>query len=154
MISIWSMGDSALVARCQGHQSWVASVAFDPWRCDDRNYRFGSVGEDGRLCLWDFSVGMLHRPRAVSSILMRGGLRAQIRRNVYIDRVMLTHYSNLYTTEGPSLLDSRDCSGQRQAGRGSLISAPTPFREVTPRRKRLPTRSNLGRAFRCFPRCW
>ncbi len=66
LISIWSVADSALVARCQGHQSWVASVAFDPWRCDDRNYRFGSVGEDGRLCLWDFSVGMLHRPRAVS----------------------------------------------------------------------------------------
>ena len=65
MISIWSVADSALVARCQGHQSWVAAVAFDPWRCDDRNYRFGSVGEDGRLCLWDFGVAMLHRPRAV-----------------------------------------------------------------------------------------
>lgn len=66
LISIWSIADSGLVARCQGHQSWVSAVAFDPWRCDDRNYRFGSVGEDGRLCLWDFSVGMLHRPRAVS----------------------------------------------------------------------------------------
>lgn len=54
-----------LVARCQGHNSWVSAVAFDPWRCDDRNYRFGSVGEDARLLLWDFSVGMLHRPRAV-----------------------------------------------------------------------------------------
>ncbi|RDA91254.1 hypothetical protein CP533_0648 [Ophiocordyceps camponoti-saundersi (nom. inval.)] len=63
LISIWSLADSALVARCQGHQSWVAGLAFDPWRCDDRNYRFGSVGEDGRLCLWDFGVGMLHRPR-------------------------------------------------------------------------------------------
>lgn len=67
LISIWSLDESALVARCQGHQSWVAAVAFDPWRCDDRTYRFGSVGEDGRLCLWDFSVGMLHRPRAVST---------------------------------------------------------------------------------------
>ncbi|KAH7319762.1 WD40-repeat-containing domain protein [Stachybotrys elegans] len=66
LISIWSMADSALVARCQGHQSWVSSVAFDPWRCDDRNYRFGSVAEDGRLCLWDFSVGMLYRPKATS----------------------------------------------------------------------------------------
>jgi WD40 repeat protein len=65
LISIWSLSESALVARCQGHQSWVSAVAFDPWRCDERNYRFGSVGEDGRLCLWDFSVGMLHRPKAV-----------------------------------------------------------------------------------------
>ncbi|TQS31695.1 hypothetical protein Golomagni_08019, partial [Golovinomyces magnicellulatus] len=48
LISVWSMADSTLVARCQGHESWVSAVAFDPWRCDDRNYRFGSVGEDGR----------------------------------------------------------------------------------------------------------
>ena len=66
LVSIWSLEDSILVARCQGHSSWVTGVAFDPWRCDERNYRFGSVGEDCRLLLWDFSVGMLHRPRAAS----------------------------------------------------------------------------------------
>jgi len=66
LISIWSFSEKTIVARCQGHQSWVAAVAFDPWRCDDRNYRFGSVGEDCRLLLWDFSVGMLHRPKASS----------------------------------------------------------------------------------------
>ena len=65
LLSIWSVTESAIVARCQGHQSWVTDVVFDPWRCDERNYRFGSVGEDGRLLLWDFSVGMLHRPKAV-----------------------------------------------------------------------------------------
>ncbi|ODA75862.1 hypothetical protein RJ55_08503 [Drechmeria coniospora] len=63
LVSIWSVSDAALVARCQGHESWVTALAFDPWRCDDRNYRFGSVGEDGRLCLWDFGVGMLYRPK-------------------------------------------------------------------------------------------
>lgn len=68
LVSIWSMTESMIVARCQGHQSWVTAVAFDPWRCDDRNYRFGSVGEDRRLLLWDFNVGMLHRPKAVSSL--------------------------------------------------------------------------------------
>src|SRR3954468_17605276 len=66
LVSIWSVAESTIVARCQGHQSWVTAVCFDPWRCDDRNYRFGSVGEDCRLLLWDFSVGMLHRPKAVS----------------------------------------------------------------------------------------
>jgi len=49
----------------------VTSVAFDPWRCDDKNYRFGSVGEDCRICLWDFSVGMLHRPKAVSLFFVK-----------------------------------------------------------------------------------
>lgn len=65
LISIWSKADSALVARCQGHDSWVSSVAVDPWRCDDRNYRFGSVGDDGRLCLWDFNVTMAHASKIV-----------------------------------------------------------------------------------------
>ncbi|PBP17887.1 catabolite repression protein-like protein creC [Diplocarpon rosae] len=64
LVSIWSVAESTIVARCQGHQSWVTAVCFDPWRCDDRNYRFGSVGEDCRLLLWDFSVGMLRRPKA------------------------------------------------------------------------------------------
>ena len=67
LVSIWSRRDRALVARCAGHRAWVAAVAFDPWRCDDAgNYRFGSVGEDGRLLLWDFNVGMLHRPKAAA----------------------------------------------------------------------------------------
>lgn len=69
LVSIWSLEDSMLVARCQGHNSWVTGVQFDPWRCDERNYRIGSVGEDCRLLLWDFSVGMLHRPRAVSVVM-------------------------------------------------------------------------------------
>jgi catabolite repression protein CreC len=78
LISIWSVADSAIVARCQGHHSWVTSVAFDPWRCDDRNYRFGSVGEDRRLCLWDFSVGMLHRPKAASVRQQRGSVSSRL----------------------------------------------------------------------------
>ena len=63
LVSIWSLAERALVARCVGHESWVTDVKFDPWRCDERNYRFGSVGEDCRLLLWDFSVGMLRRPK-------------------------------------------------------------------------------------------
>jgi len=66
LVSIWSLAERQIVARCQGHDSWVTAVAFDPWRCDERNYRFGSVGDDCKLLLWDFSVGMLHRPKGVS----------------------------------------------------------------------------------------
>lgn len=78
LVSIWSFSDQRIVARCQGHYSWVTGVAFDPWRCDERTYRFGSVGEDCRLLLWDFSVGMLHRPKAVG-------------RNYPISRQLLLH---------------------------------------------------------------
>lgn len=69
LVSIWSFDERRIVARCEGHHSWVTSVAFDPWRCDDHTYRFGSVGNDCRLLLWDFSVGMLHKPKAVRSVL-------------------------------------------------------------------------------------
>ncbi|KAF9278024.1 hypothetical protein BGZ74_003202 [Mortierella antarctica] len=64
LVTIWSFKDLKIIARCQGHQCYVTGVAFDPWRCDEHNYRFGSVGEDAKLLLWDFSVGALHKPKA------------------------------------------------------------------------------------------
>ncbi|KAK5945957.1 hypothetical protein PMZ80_000096 [Knufia obscura] len=67
LVSIWSLADRQLVARCHGHDSYVTAVAFDPWRCDDKTYRFGSVGLDCKLLLWDFNVGMLHRPKGAQS---------------------------------------------------------------------------------------
>ena len=82
LISIWCVAESAIVARCQGHHSWVTAVAFDPWRCDDHNYRFGSVGEDRRLCLWDFSVGMLHRPKGAAAAASAASIRHQHRGSV------------------------------------------------------------------------
>ncbi|KAK9763956.1 hypothetical protein K7432_008944 [Basidiobolus ranarum] len=68
LVTIWAFREQRIVARCQGHQSWVTGVAFDPWRCDEKNYRFGSVGEDTKLLLWDFSVNALHRPKGHSNI--------------------------------------------------------------------------------------
>jgi hypothetical protein len=41
----------------------VTSVKFDRWKCDDQNYRFGSVGEDANLIFWDFSFGALQKPK-------------------------------------------------------------------------------------------
>ncbi|KAI8344804.1 WD40-repeat-containing domain protein [Chlamydoabsidia padenii] len=63
LVTIWGVTEKRLVARCQGHKSWVTKVAFDPYRCDDKGYRFGSVGEDCKLILWDFSYSALHRPK-------------------------------------------------------------------------------------------
>lgn len=80
LVSIWSLSDRQIVARCPGHNSWVTAVAFDPWRCDGRNYRFGSVGEDGKLLLWDFSVGMLHRPKQ-SAGKIRGSVSSTLQRH-------------------------------------------------------------------------
>ncbi|KAH7059349.1 WD40-repeat-containing domain protein [Linnemannia elongata] len=73
LVTIWSFKDQRIVARCQGHQSYVTGVAFDPWRCGERNYRFGSVGEDAKLLLWDFSVGALHKPKADDRQSLKSG---------------------------------------------------------------------------------
>lgn len=71
-MTIWAFREQRIIARCQGHKSWVTGVAFDPWRCDDKVYRFASVGEDAQLILWDFSVNALHRPKARTSTRLRG----------------------------------------------------------------------------------
>lgn len=64
LISIWT-SDGRLLSRCPGHSSFVTGIAFDPWKwkVEDRTYRFVSVGEDGKVFLWDFSSAALHRPR-------------------------------------------------------------------------------------------
>lgn len=49
-----------LVARLQGHYSWIRSVKFDYLKCPPKfiaspvNYRISSVGDDGKLIFWDF----------------------------------------------------------------------------------------------------
>ncbi|ORZ23520.1 WD40-repeat-containing domain protein [Absidia repens] len=63
LVSIWSLTEQRIVARCQGHKSWVTGVAFDPRKCDGNLYRFASVGEDCRMILWDFSTSTLHKPK-------------------------------------------------------------------------------------------
>ncbi|KAG2366041.1 WD40-repeat-containing domain protein [Suillus spraguei] len=67
LLTIFSPWEQRVVARCQGHSSFVSSVAFDESRCDGRTYRFGSVGEDNKLILWDFSSGALHRPKLLGA---------------------------------------------------------------------------------------
>lgn len=64
MVAIWSMESRLLVARLQGHASWVRSVEFDPWNCDLDNYRLGSVGDDGKILFWDFTPKTLTKPKA------------------------------------------------------------------------------------------
>ncbi|KAJ2961583.1 hypothetical protein NQZ79_g3116 [Umbelopsis isabellina] len=72
LVTIWAFREQRIVARCQGHTSWVMSVAFDSYRCDENVYRFGSVGEDAKLILWDFSVSALHRPKTQKQSRHRG----------------------------------------------------------------------------------
>ena len=51
LVTIFSPWEQRVIARCQGHSSFVAGVAFDEIRCDGRTYRFGSIGEDNKFIL-------------------------------------------------------------------------------------------------------
>ncbi|SCZ97719.1 BZ3500_MvSof-1268-A1-R1_Chr4-3g07404 [Microbotryum saponariae] len=64
LCTIYAPLEQRLVARCQGHSSWVTGVAWDPWRSDERTMRFASVGEDCKLVLWDLSSAALTRPKS------------------------------------------------------------------------------------------
>ncbi|THF99317.1 hypothetical protein TEA_002696 [Camellia sinensis var. sinensis] len=64
LVQVWSMEDRKVVAWGEGHNSWVSGVAFDsywsPPNSEDTGenvmYRFGSVGQDTQLLLWDLSM--------------------------------------------------------------------------------------------------
>lgn len=102
LVSIWSLADRALVARCIGHESWVTDVKFDPWRCDERNYRFGSVGEDCRLLLWDFSVGMLGRPKTVRA---RGSISTDRKQSTATTRLRSNSNLTQVQTDGTDAVE-------------------------------------------------
>jgi len=69
-VSIWSFKSLKLIARGSGHRSWVSDISFDKWRCIEGDYRIGSVGQDGRMLLWDFNVvSQPNRRRRNSSLI-------------------------------------------------------------------------------------
>ncbi|KAJ3362234.1 hypothetical protein GGF32_006265 [Allomyces javanicus] len=77
LITVWSIQERRVLARCRGHTSWVSSIAFDYWRSDASTYRFGSVGQDGKMLLWELPVhglGPLGRPAGARSTSFTGSV--------------------------------------------------------------------------------
>ncbi|KAL3642565.1 hypothetical protein CASFOL_013380 [Castilleja foliolosa] len=70
LVQVWSMEDRKIVAWGEGHNSWVSGVAFDSyWTAPNADgvgenvvYRFGSVGQDTQLLLWDLEIDELVVP--------------------------------------------------------------------------------------------
>ncbi|XP_013614756.1 dystrophia myotonica WD repeat-containing protein [Brassica napus] len=64
LVQVWSMDDRKVVAWGEGHNSWVSGVAFDSyWSSPNTDgsgehimYRFGSVGQDTQILLWDLEM--------------------------------------------------------------------------------------------------
>ncbi|KAK9068651.1 hypothetical protein SSX86_012766 [Deinandra increscens subsp. villosa] len=70
LVQVWSMEDRKVVAWGEGHNSWVSGVAFDSYwssqtsedESENAVYRFGSVGQDTQLLLWDLAMDELVVP--------------------------------------------------------------------------------------------
>ncbi|KAF6165629.1 hypothetical protein GIB67_020015 [Kingdonia uniflora] len=64
LVQVWSMDDRKVVAWGEGHSSWVSRVAFvSNWlppsldgSTENNVYRFGFVGQDTQMLLWDLSM--------------------------------------------------------------------------------------------------
>lgn len=82
LVTVWSFTERCVVARGQGHRSWVSVVAFDPFACHFEEpvetqpcYRLGSVGQDTQLCLWDITEDVLRSPVCVKARTSNGSVK-------------------------------------------------------------------------------
>jgi len=74
LVTVWCPGEASIIARLEGHSSWVSSVAWDEASFSSGRYRLGSVGQDARLALWDLAVDSLHlRSNRVSKVTYNAG---------------------------------------------------------------------------------
>lgn len=69
LVQVWSMEERRVVARGEGHNSWVSGVAFDSYwsspnsgGTENVTYRFGSVGQDTQLLLWELELDEIAVP--------------------------------------------------------------------------------------------
>lgn len=65
LVTVYSNEQKRVIARAQGHRSWVACISFDCFLEADKCYRIGSVGHDTYLCLWELSEDNLAPPRYI-----------------------------------------------------------------------------------------
>lgn len=66
IVTAYSPIEQKVIARCEGHSSFVTGLSFDPWFSDERSCRFASVSEDCKLIFWDLSSASLAKPRLQS----------------------------------------------------------------------------------------
>ncbi|KAJ3073592.1 hypothetical protein HDU98_001187 [Podochytrium sp. JEL0797] len=95
LVTVWAFG-GRIVARGQGHSSWVTNVAFDPYNCTERSYRFASVSDDTKICMWDFSASSLYKPRT---------LHGRKSRYVDPDKVQVTNVHPVLSKKQVAMLD-------------------------------------------------
>jgi len=65
-ITVLNVDTRKPICRCQGHRSWVSSIAWDTFVAISSagvDARLGSVGHDGIICLWDLTGDVMFPKR-------------------------------------------------------------------------------------------
>ncbi|CAM9366383.1 unnamed protein product, partial [Pylaiella littoralis] len=107
-VTLWCLETRTCVMRGEGHSSWVTGVAFDHWTSRQPYYRFTSVGEDARLCMWE------HDEMAGS--LLHGASGGRLRR---VPSPNLQHrYKSSENLSRTSKSSSESLVGRRNSGSG------------------------------------
>lgn len=113
LITVWSFVERRVVARGMGHKSWVSVVSFDSYfagctmgSAATKSYRFGSVGQDTQLCLWDLNDDLLCQPiikprvSSMSSATSQNNLVVTPSQSHTLDRDPANHTINIPSKEG------------------------------------------------------
>lgn len=84
LISCWSPTDGRIAARAQGHEAFVSAMAvdFQHGAGPSSSYRIVSVGEDGRVCYWDFDPHDVHTHHAARHRQSDAGVPRHFSQNV------------------------------------------------------------------------
>lgn len=56
LIAIWNMKTGLIEAHCEGHSSWISSVAFEYCNNEETMLRLFSVGQDCKICIWQIPI--------------------------------------------------------------------------------------------------
>lgn len=104
LVTLWDFTNRTIVIRCQSHRSWVSSVAFDYWNCNEDSLRFGSVGFDGRMMIWEYSHDEYYPPPRNSTLKRVCAISPNVKRNKQ-NRPMQSNenHQNNFSTLIPSL---------------------------------------------------
>ena len=74
LVTVFGITERYPIAHCEGHQSWVSSIAFDNGSKSKGLCRLISVGQDAHICFWDIEVGE-SMPGEIHSPLLQGTMR-------------------------------------------------------------------------------
>eukprot|EP00794_Sanderia_malayensis_P020037 gene20037-22003_t len=148
IVTVWSFYEQRVIARGEGHRSWVNIVSFDPYTTnidggviDDSDeeeiekngarrrtgtfrdhtadnqkqmisYRFGSVGDDTQLLLWDLSEDIL-RPQRIRTRSTRTSTLNQINQPqwTYANSTKTTRHQSESKNNSQHAVSLKDSSG-------------------------------------------